>query len=148
MDIFHEVVKSALIKDGWTITHDPLTLSVGIRKVFIDLAGERLIAGEKNGEKIAVEVKSFLGRSDITELERAIGQYVLYRRILREDEPERKLYIAVEEETYNGIFSEPIANWIVTDEQINLIVFNAAKEEIIQWITETQMNTQRLSRKS
>jgi len=55
MDICHEVVKSALIKDGWTITHDPLTLSVGIRKVFIDLAGERLIAGEKDGEKIAVE---------------------------------------------------------------------------------------------
>jgi XisH protein len=22
-DIFHEIVKEALIKDGWTITHDP-----------------------------------------------------------------------------------------------------------------------------
>ena len=89
------------------------------------------------GKTLGFPFKSFRGRSDITELERAIGQYVLYRRILREDEPERKLYIAVEEETYNGIFSEPIAHWIVTDEQINLIVFDAAKEEITQWITET-----------
>jgi len=136
-DVFHEVVKIALIKDGWTITHDPLTLSIGIRKVFIDLAGERLIGIEKDGEKIAVEIKSFLGDSDVTELEKAIGQYILYRRILREKEPDRKLYLAVEEKTYNGIFSEPIADLIVTDEGIQLIVFNESKEEVIQWISET-----------
>ncbi|MBL7065471.1 MAG: hypothetical protein ISS49_14860 [Anaerolineae bacterium] len=23
-DIFHTVVKRALVKDGWTVTHDPL----------------------------------------------------------------------------------------------------------------------------
>jgi len=28
-DIFHEAVKHALVKDGWTITHDPLSLSFG-----------------------------------------------------------------------------------------------------------------------
>ena len=25
-DLFHDIVKKALIKDGWTITHDPFTL--------------------------------------------------------------------------------------------------------------------------
>jgi len=113
-DVFHEIVKIALIKDGWKITHDPLILSIGTRKVFIDLGGERLIGVEKNGEKIAVEIKSFLGDSDVDDLEKAIGQYILYRRILSEKEPERKLYLAIEEETYNGIFSEPIADLIVT----------------------------------
>jgi hypothetical protein len=136
-DVFHEIVKTALIKDGWTITHDPLTLTIGIRKVFIDLAGERLLAAEKNGEKIAVEIKSFLGESEVEELEKAIGQYILYRRILREDEPDRQLYLAVEEETYKSFFSEPIADLIITSEQIHLIVFSETKEEIIQWISET-----------
>ena len=133
---FHEIVKTALIKDGWIITHDPLTLSVGIRKVFIDLAGERLIGAEKDGEKIAVEMESFLGESEVTELEKTVGQYVLYRRVLGEQEPDRKLYLAIEEKTYNGIFSEPIGNLIVTGEQINLIVFSADTEEIVKWISE------------
>lgn len=136
-DIFHENVKTALIKDGWTITHDPLTLSVGMRKVFIDLAGEQPIGAEKGGRKIAVEIKSFLGDSDVEMLEKAIGQYIVYRRVLYEKEPDRKLYLAIEEETYNSIFSEPIADLIVTGEQIYLIVFNESKEEIVRWISET-----------
>ena len=136
-DVYHEVVKRPLINDGCTITHDPLTLSIGIRKVFIDLAGERLLLGaKKDGERIAVEIKSFLGSSDVEELEKAIGQYILYRRILREKEPDRKLYLAVEEETYDGIFSEPIADLIIKGEEIQIIVFNESKEEIIQWISE------------
>ncbi len=28
-DIIHEQVKNALIKDGWTITHDPFPLRIG-----------------------------------------------------------------------------------------------------------------------
>jgi len=135
-DVFHEVIKAALIKDGWIITHDPFTLSIGIRKVFIDLAGEQLIGGEKDGTKIAVEIKSFLGESEVAELEKTVGQYVLYRRVLGEQEPDRELYLAIEEKTYNGIFSEPIGNLIVTGEQINLIVFSSDKEEIIKWISE------------
>jgi predicted RecB family endonuclease len=62
-DIFHEVVKRALQKDGWQITHDPLSISVGGVNMSIDLGAERLIAAEREGEKIAVEVKSFLERS-------------------------------------------------------------------------------------
>lgn len=43
-DIFHEVVKRALQKDGWQITHDPLSISVGGVNISIDLGAERLIA--------------------------------------------------------------------------------------------------------
>lgn len=28
-DIYHEAVREALIKDGWTITHDPFILKGG-----------------------------------------------------------------------------------------------------------------------
>ncbi|WP_373529451.1 element excision factor XisH family protein [Nostoc sp.] len=30
-------------------------------------------------EKIVVEVKSFVGQSDVKDLEQALGQYILYR---------------------------------------------------------------------
>jgi hypothetical protein len=62
-DRFHDTVKSALIKEGWTITHDPLYLDFDSTRIQIDLAGERLIAAERGLEKIAVEVKSFLAAS-------------------------------------------------------------------------------------
>lgn len=58
-DVFHEVVKIALQKDGWQITNDPLTISVGGVNLSIDLAAEKLIAAERKGQKIAVEIKKF-----------------------------------------------------------------------------------------
>ena len=81
-DIYHDTVKNALIKDGWTITHDPLVLRWGTTDVFIDLGAEQLLAAERHGRKIAVEVKSFVGRSDVDDLEKALGQYILYHDIL------------------------------------------------------------------
>jgi predicted RecB family endonuclease len=57
-DAFHNIVKIALQKDDWGITHDPLTIRFDAVDMQIDLGAERLIAAEKDGEKIAVEVKS------------------------------------------------------------------------------------------
>lgn len=88
-DLYHTAVRNALIKDGWTITHDPYTLSYGQTDVFIDLGAEKLIAAEKEGRRIAVEVKTFLGPSDIRNLEVAVGQYVFYRSLLNRIDPER-----------------------------------------------------------
>ncbi len=48
------------------------------------MAAEKSIAAEKQGQKILVEVKSFLGRSFINNLEQAMGQYVIYRNIVLE----------------------------------------------------------------
>lgn len=56
-DLFHQVVKTALIKDGWTITNDPLTIRIDRVKLEVDLAAEKVFAAEKDGQKIAVEVK-------------------------------------------------------------------------------------------
>ncbi len=72
-DVYHEVVKNALIKDGWTITHDPLILPFGTCKVYVDIGAEAPIAAEKDGRKIAVEIKSFVGVSEVADLESALG---------------------------------------------------------------------------
>jgi hypothetical protein len=87
-DIIHGEVKNALIKDGWTITDDPYTLKYEEVEVYTDLAAERTIAAEREGHKIAVEVKSFIGRSPIHDLEIALGQYDIYRSFLELVEPD------------------------------------------------------------
>ncbi|MEC4816876.1 MAG: element excision factor XisH family protein, partial [Scytonema sp. PMC 1069.18] len=58
-DLYHDVVCTALIKDGWKITDDPLVLTIGRRSVFVDLGAEKLIAAERGSDKIAIEIKSF-----------------------------------------------------------------------------------------
>src|SRR5258708_2503832 len=94
-DRFHTHVRDALIAEGWVITHDPYRLTIGRRKAFIDLGAEMPLAAEKDGRKIAVEVKSFLGPSELDDLENALGQYGVYRAILKLREPDRILYLAV-----------------------------------------------------
>ena len=70
-DTYHDCVKNALIKDGWRITHDPLKLEIGKKDLYIDLGANQLVAAIKAEQKIAVEIKSFLGRSDVDDLEKA-----------------------------------------------------------------------------
>jgi hypothetical protein len=69
-DIFHDAVKNALVKEGWTITDDPLFLEFGGVDMYVDLGAEKLVAAEKDGQKIAVEIKSFVGASIISEFHR------------------------------------------------------------------------------
>ena len=72
-DIFHEAVRKGLEKEGWVITDDPLKLQVGGVEMYVDLGAEKIIAAEKDGEKIAVEIKSFIGSSNISEFHTAIS---------------------------------------------------------------------------
>jgi hypothetical protein len=134
IDLYHEHAKKALIRDGWIITHDPYTLTFGQRNVFVDMGAERPIGAEKEGKKIAVEVKSFVGASDIRDLEIAVGQYVFYRSLLKRFEPDRKLYLAIPEIVLTNTLEEPIVRPVVDDLDISLFAFNPEKEEIIKWI--------------
>lgn len=81
-DIFHEAVKHALVKDGWTITHDPLALSFGEIDLYIDLGAERVLSAERAGQRIAVEIKSFNGPSLVSNFHTALGQFLNYRLAL------------------------------------------------------------------
>jgi len=104
-DYYHNTVRNALIKDGWTITHDPYRLKLTRGKnLFVDLGAERLIAAEKGIEKIAIEIKSFRSASDMKDLEEAVGQFVLYEHLLNRYEPERKLYLAIPENVKVSVF--------------------------------------------
>ncbi len=134
-DILHDTVCQALIKDSWQITHDPFTITFGRRKVFADLGAEKLIAAEKENQKIVVEIKSFSGISNIDSLEKALGQYLLYRSWLARTEAERVLYIALDVEAYEDLFTDISGRVLLEDYDINLIIVNPERAEIIQWIS-------------
>ena len=133
-DKFHDAVKNALIKENWTITNDPLFLQFGGVDVYIDLGAERLIAAEKDNQKIAVEIKSFLNLSVITDFYAALGQFMSYRLILREEDPERILYLAIPSDIYNTFFQLLFARTAIQDYQLKLIVYDSSNEVIIQWL--------------
>src|SRR3954470_15848741 len=94
-DRYHDCVRNALIKDGWVITHDPLRLPWGKKDLYVDLGAEQILAAEKGELRIAVVIKSFLGKSKLDDLERALGQFALYRSVLARREPNRTLFLAV-----------------------------------------------------
>lgn len=62
-DTYHHAVKNALLKDGWTITADPYLIKYEDAELYADLAAEKPIAAERQGQKIVVEIKSFIRRS-------------------------------------------------------------------------------------
>ncbi|EDZ92878.1 MAG: element excision factor XisH family protein [Limnospira sp. PMC 1291.21] len=133
-DIYHNCVKIALLKDGWTITDDPLSLKVGQKDIFIDLAAEKLLVAEKQGVKIAVEVKSFVGKSEIEDLKNALGQYYLYDKILKYLNSDKNLYIAIRKAVFQRLSAETIGQIILSDQNLKLIVFDPNLEEITRWI--------------
>ena len=104
-DLFHETVKKALVKDGWVITADPLFIQSEEFDIYIDLGAEKIIAAEKNEQKIAVEIKSFAKPSLLYEFHLALGQFIDYREILTEVESEYTLYLAVPQPVYETFFS-------------------------------------------
>ncbi|MDJ1185170.1 XisH family protein [Roseofilum casamattae] len=135
-DIYHNLVVQLLIDEGWQITDDPLYLSYGGRDLFIDLGAEQnTIAAEKGDRKIAVEIKSFLKPSPVTDLGDALGQYGIYYSILAELQPERKLYLAVPQRAYKTILTEKLGQLIVKQWSLNLLVFDGEKRGNIQWIS-------------
>ena len=135
-DFYHTIVIQALIADGWTISHDPFTINYGSREVYVDIGAEQTTIGVvKSGIKLAVEVKSFLSTSVITDLHRALGQYVLYEVLLEELESDRQVYLAVSREAYEGIFSEAIGQLLIERRKLKLIIFDIEQATIVKWIS-------------
>uniref|UniRef100_B8HMU3 XisH protein n=1 Tax=Cyanothece sp. (strain PCC 7425 / ATCC 29141) TaxID=395961 RepID=B8HMU3_CYAP4 len=133
-DIFHEAVRRGLEKDQWQISHDPLELRWEEVKVKIDLAAERLIAANRGEEKIAVEIKSFISPSPISDFHTALGQFLNYRILLEVTEPDRQLYLAVPLEIYETFFQSRFAQVAIERHQLKLIVYDPIIEEIVIWI--------------
>jgi hypothetical protein len=134
LDIINNSVKNALIKDGWLITDDPYIIQYRKTMLYADLGAERPIAAERNGQKLVVEAKSFIGASKIQDLKEALGQYDIYLYLLEETAPDRKLYIAISKVAYNTFFTQDVTQLILNRHKLPIIVVDLETEEIMQWI--------------
>lgn len=132
-DIYHETVKNALIKDGWTITDDPFEIEYEDVLLKADLGAEKIFAAERNERKIVVEIKVFGGLSFFYELHNATGQYCNYRALLAEINPEREIWLAVPLEIFQSQFQRKATQKIVADLKINIVVYDIESEMITEW---------------
>lgn len=133
-DIFHKLVRSALEKDGWTITADPLRLEYEEEKFEPDLAAEKILVAEKGATKIAVEIKSFIGQTFRQDFYEALGQFLHYHFVLSKVEPDRKLLLAVPHTAYNTNFQKAYVLEMVEQYKIPMLVYHTKNDELIQWI--------------
>ncbi|OKH53561.1 fatty-acid oxidation protein subunit alpha [Calothrix sp. HK-06] len=132
-DLFYDAVKQALLKEQWVITGDPLIIKIEKVRLEIDLAADKVVAAEREGQKIAVEIKSFLNTSAITDFHAALGQFLNYRLGLQMTESERLLYLAVPIDTYNTFFQQLFIQEAIKVHQVKLLVYDPIKEVIVEW---------------
>lgn len=138
-DFYHQHVIEALLKDGWTITHDPFYVPIGNRRGYIDLGAEKsVIAAEKTSgnhlEKIAVEIKSFISKSDLNDFEGALGKFQLYFYALEDFEPERMLFLAVPLGFYNRFFNDVFFLKLIKRANLKILIFDEEDKNVDSWI--------------
>lgn len=133
-DLTHQAVKNALEKEGWTITHDPLFIRFAQVEMFVDLGAERVIAAEKAGQKIAIEIKGFLGSSTISEFYSALGQFMSYLLALEIEHPGRILFLAVPLDIFDEFFRLEFGQMAIQRYNLKLIVYDVENEVIRQWL--------------
>jgi hypothetical protein len=134
-NIHHQAVIHALQGDGWTITHDPLLIPFGDRRLFVDLGAERVTIGaERGNERIAVEIASFVADSPVRDLQEAVGQFVVYRAILSQAEPERVLFLGVATRVWETVLSEPLGQLVSAEVRLRILVFDPEQQKVVRWI--------------
>jgi hypothetical protein len=133
-DRYHDAIKNALIKDGWIITADPYLIKYEDAELYADLAAEKPIAAVRQGSKIVVEIKSFIGRSLMYDFHNALGQYIVYRNLIQLTEPEYKLYLGIDDLVYGEFFQRKSIQAVMNQNNLLLIVVDTKTEEIRQWI--------------
>ena len=133
-DIFHDVVRVALEKDGWIITHDPLYFEWEDAIYYPDLGAEKIIAAAKGSEKIAVEIKTFLGQVSQQEFYEALGQFDNYAIALSEIEPDRMLVLAIPTLAYETFFQRQFVKRIIEIKKITLLIYDIGNQIVEKWI--------------
>ena len=134
-DIYHQAVRNALIKDGWTITHDPFRLEDKDHNMAYesDLGAEKRFAAEKDAEKIIVEIKSFLKSSLPNEFHTILGQYETYFDALEFLEYDRILILAIPLNAHDRLQNYPFILHQMKKHKMKTFIFDEFNETILLW---------------
>lgn len=130
IDRYHDAVKRALVKDGWTIEEEQVKLKIGKRRLWVDLQARHI----REDRTILVEIKGFeTSASSVNELEDAIGQYVIYQATLVAKGLRTPLCLAIPTAAFMGIFSEDLGKAVTKMLDVKFIVFEPLNEEVVTW---------------
>ncbi|MTJ48129.1 element excision factor XisH family protein [Dolichospermum sp. UHCC 0259] len=55
-------------------------------------------------------------------------------KLLQQLEPNRRLYLAIRQETYSELFQEPVGKILLENQRLCLLVFDSEQEIILKWI--------------
>jgi hypothetical protein len=131
-DLYHQVVRNALEKAGWIIISDPMSLVIDSTYVYVDL--EARFATHQNETLRAIEIKVVKPTRALDEIEKAIGQYIIYRGLLELHYPYHQCYLAIPQTAYEKHLSGSDFQYILSSNEIHLLIFDQVQEEVIQWI--------------
>ena len=133
-DVYHYEIRRAIEKDGWIVTNDPLQITWEEKDYSPDLGAERIIAAQRGTEKIAVEIKSFIGQNFSFDFYEAMGQFDSYFYALADLEPDRLVLLAISEIAYKKFFIKKYVQRLLVLKKIPVIVVDTDNEIIVQWI--------------
>ena len=133
-DIYHDIVKEALIKDKWNVNYDPYILEADGTDYNVDLGAEKLVAATKGKRKILLEIKSFIQQSKTYEMHQALGQFQTYFLALQDQEPDRDLFLAVPKTEYETFFQKPFIQKLISYYKVKIVVFDPITITIEKWI--------------
>src|SRR5262245_27567850 len=129
LDSCHQQIVNALNKAGWDVDPKPVFIRTPEISIFADIQAEYSNGYPK--EIVVIEVKCFVDeRNDLDELYRAIGQYVIYRNILRERQIDLPLYLANPVHVHERLFKKKVVALSRSEIQMKLIVIDIDREEI------------------
>ena len=133
-DTIHDAVKNALVKEGWTVTNDPFRIHYNDMDLYADLRIEKDESENLPRRALVIEIKSFMEGSAAHSLGEALGQYELYRTLMRHVAPGDRLYLAVSNTVYIEQFVRASFQLIVQEHQVAIVVVNVEQEEVVRWI--------------
>ena len=133
-DVYHYQIRRALEKDGWTITHDPMQIVWEDKPYAPDLGAERILGIERGEEKLAVEIKCFIGQNFSFDFYEAMGQFDSYFYALADLEPDRTTILAVPLNAYDKYFIKKHVSRLLELKNFPIVVVDTDKEIVVQWI--------------
>lgn len=132
-DDCHDQVVNALEKAGWQITEESYYIRYQGFEVFPDIKARQ--TNGKTDEIIVVEVKCFADeRHYRDDVYRSVGQYLIYRNILRLKRSNAKIYLALPSFAYDLLFINLVVEETLKESNISLLVVDIEAEEIVRWI--------------
>ena len=73
--------------------------------------------------------------SPVRDLQEAVGQFVVYRALLSQLEPERTLFLGVSTRVYDSVLSEPVGQLVAAEVRLRVLVFDPNQQKVVRWIT-------------